>query len=293
MRRMLLVLCLMLGAFLTVSVASAQDATPEAQSLSIPVLVEGEAVDGEFDTSTMQLYYFLGTEGDKVSITMEQERNSTLDPYVILLGANGEVIAYNDDNSSGDLRPLASEITDAELPADGAYLVVATSFTELREPSVSVDSPLDEPLAYTLIVSGFSEPANADDPNITNLNGFVVDAADDGTIDADGVMTISADAPVQYIFFPATQGQEISLTTSEATDSTDQLSDTLVYVFDASGARIAGSDDANGLYAATSVEAPDDGLYIAFVTAYGYQYASDTSTDFTSVGDADVALTVH
>jgi hypothetical protein len=287
---MLLVLCLMLAAFLTVSVVAAQD--EEGDTLALPVLVDGEAVDGEFESSTMQLYYFLGTEGDEVSITMEQEEDSALDPFVILLGANGEVIAYNDDSSSGDLTTFASEIESAELPADGAYVVVATSLGELREPTVSVDEPLDEPLSYVLTVSGFTEPEGADDPDITNLNGFVVEA-EDGAIAADGVMTVTTDAPVQYIFFPATEGQEINVTTSESSDSTEQLSDTMVYVFDAAGARIAGSDDADGLYAATSVEAPDDGIYIVFVTSYLFWSAGELGDDYTGVGDAVVTLEVN
>jgi hypothetical protein len=291
MRRMLLVLCLILGAFLTVSVVAAQD--EDGDTLALPVLVDGESVDGEFESSTMQLYYFLGSEGDEVSITMEQDEDSLLDPFVILLGANGEVIAYNDDSSSGDLAPLASEVEDAELPADGAYVVVATALSELREPTIAEGESLDEAQAYVLTVSGFSEPEGADDPEVTNLNGFVVEAEDDGSIAADGVMTITTDAPVQYIFFPATEGQEINVTTSESSDSDTQLTDTMVYVFDAEGARIAGSDDADGLYAATSVEAPDDGIYIVFVTSYLFWTAGEMGEDYTGIGDAVVTLEVE
>jgi hypothetical protein len=284
MRRMLLVLCLVLGAFLAVSVVAAQD--DDESLLSLPVLVDGESVDGEFEESTMQLYYFVGSEGDEVSITMEQDEDSDLDPFVVLLGANGEVIGYNDDGSNG----LASEL-EAELPADGAYLVVATTLGELSAQSVSTDEPLDEVQAYVLTVSGFSEPEEVTEET-TLLNGFIVEQ-EDGAISVDGVMTITVETPVQYIFFPATEGQEIHLTTTEASDSDEQLTDTLVYVFNAEGERIAGVDDDDDLYAEVSVEANDDGLYIAFVTGYGFWLAEEMGDEYPNIGDANVTLEVE
>jgi hypothetical protein len=288
MRKAFLLICWMLAALLAVSVAAAQE---EDGSLALPVLEDGVEVEGEFEDSSMQIYFFIGSEGDEVSIVMEQEEGSSLDPFVVLLGPAGQVIAYNDDSGNSDLEIFASEIVDAELPVTGAYLVVASSFSEYREPSVTPDTPLDEPLAYTLTVSGFSAPEDMSDED-DDLSGIIVEAADGG-VDASGTVTLTAELPVAYLFFPAEEGQEISLTTSEASDSETPLSDPLIYIFDAEGNRIAGSDDADGLFAATSVEAPDSGIYVAFVTSYRFWTAGEDPDAYTGVGDVNVELRVE
>jgi hypothetical protein len=289
MRKMLLVLCVLLLALMAVSIVAAQD--DEETSLALPTLEDGVPVEGTFEDSTMQVYFFVGSEGDLVSVWMEQESGSTLDPFVILLGPNGEVIAYNDDTDNADMETFASEIIEAELPVDGAYLVVATAFTEVREPTIPAGESLEEALNYTLTVSGFTAPEDGDDTT-DDLNGFVV-APEDGVIAANGVLTINADNPVAYIFFPAEEGQTITLTTSESSDSEEPLTDSMVYVFDAEGQRIAGSDDADGLFAATSVEAPDTGIYVAMVTSFGFWAAGEDPDNYTGVGDVVVALEVQ
>jgi len=288
MRKMLLLLCLVLGALLAVSVAAAQD----DGGVTIPMLVDGETVDGEFEDSTMQIYMFLGSEGDEVSITMESEDPSVLDPFVLLLGTTGEVIAYNDDADldNGDYN---SEIDGAELPADGRYIVLATMYTELRDATVTPDSPLDEPLAYALTVSGFTEPAEIAQED---SNNFVLEA-EDGEVHAEGTLTVSAELPVAYIFFPAEEGQEISLSTSEVSDSDQPVTDTMIYVFDAEGQRIAGNDDIDydggDYFSEVSVEAPDSGTYIAFVTSYGFWAAAEDPDAYPGAGDIGIALDVE
>lgn len=63
---------------------------------------------------------FEGTRGDLVTLTMA---TGTGDPYLILRGPNGSVLAQNDDGSDG----LDARLDRVELPATGRYTVVATS----------------------------------------------------------------------------------------------------------------------------------------------------------------------
>lgn len=286
---MLLALCLVLGALLAVSVVAAQD---DEGGVTIPLLADGETVDAEFEDSTMQIFMFLGSEGDEVSVTMESEDTSALDPFVVLLATTGEVIAYNDDvdYDNGDYN---SEIDSVELPADGRYIVLATMYTEVRDATVTPDSPLDEPLAYALTVSGFTEPEEIAEED---SNNFVLDA-EDGEVHAEGTLTVSADLPVAYIFFPAEEGQEINLSTSEVSDSDQPVTDTMIYVFDAEGQRIAGNDDIDydgGDYLSeVSVEAPDSGTYIAFVTSYGFWAAAEDPDNYAGAGDIGITLDVQ
>ncbi|MFN8371851.1 MAG: hypothetical protein U0694_03095 [Anaerolineae bacterium] len=289
MRKMLLALCLVLGALLAVSVVAAQD---DEGGVTIPLLADGETVDAEFEDSSMQIFMFLGSEGDEVTITMESDDPSVLDPFVILLGTTGEVIAYNDDvdYDNGDYN---SEIDSVELPADGRYIVLASTYNEFQVPSVTPDSPLDEPLAYTLTASGFNEPQEIQPEE---SNNFVLEA-EDGEVHVEGTLTVSADLPVAYIFFPAEEGQEISLSTSEVSDSDQAVTDTLIYVFDAEGQRIAGNDDIdldNGDYfSEVSVEAPDSGTYIAFVTSYAFWAAAEDPDNYAGAGDIGITLDVQ
>jgi hypothetical protein len=276
-----LVLILMLS---LASLAYAQD--EEVPSFDFPVLVDVETVEGEFTESSMQIYSFIGSEGDEVTAEMLATEDSLVDPYLIILGPNGEVVGYNDDSDGFD-----SMIEEAELPVDGLYLVVATTWSELRNQTASEDSPLEDN-EYELTVEGFNEPEEITDET-TQLFGYSAAPAEgEESINLSGDMTIEEGLPVAYVFFWASEGQEISIVTDEA--STDEaLSDPIAYLFSASGERIAGVDDSNGFFPEIEVEAPEDGLYLAFITTYGFQEAAEMGDDFAGFGDVFVELTVE
>jgi hypothetical protein len=99
----------------------------EAEAIEYGDTVEGEITDDQFAV----VYSFEGEEGDVVTITMvDTSRNGELDPYLILLDENGEVIAENDDAERGARLPddLDSQIAEFELPEDGVYTIVATRY---------------------------------------------------------------------------------------------------------------------------------------------------------------------
>ena len=269
------------------SFAAAQD--EEVPSFDFPSLVDGETVEGEFTSSTMQLYSFIGSEGDEVSAEMVADEDSSTDPFLLILGPNGEVVAYNDDIDfdNGDLN---SAIEDAELPVDGLYLVLATSYSEMPNQTASEDEPF-EGYTYELTVSGFSEPEEVTDET-TQLFGYFGESDENGAVAIEGDLAIEDGLPVAYIFFVASEGQTISLTTDEASE--DALSDPMIMIFDASGERIAAQDDSeDGYFPSVEVEAPDDGLYLAFVTTYGFEGAPEMGDDFEGYGNVFVSLEVE
>lgn len=95
----------------------------------------GETVSGTVTDETFRvLYTFAGKTGDVVNITMTATE-TTLDPVVILIGTDNRLIGRADD--SGDLAlPDTARIQSVELPADGAYFIVATRFGQDRGTTV-------------------------------------------------------------------------------------------------------------------------------------------------------------
>ncbi len=90
-------------------------------------LIPGDTVQSTLDDTQFQhAYRITANAGDQLSATMTAGAGD-LDPYLVLLTADGERLAENDDIDRGvniDAR------IDATLPATGTYLIVATRFLE-------------------------------------------------------------------------------------------------------------------------------------------------------------------
>ena len=114
MRRMLLILLILaLGGMIL-------QAQEDAEPISI-----GDEIEGALNESTPFGYYtFEGGSGATVSITMT---SSDFDAYLVLLDANEEVIA-EDDDSAGRLNPTLT----VSLPDNGTYTIIATSLRAYR-----------------------------------------------------------------------------------------------------------------------------------------------------------------
>jgi tetratricopeptide (TPR) repeat protein len=76
-----------------------------------------EMVEGQID-----LFPFMGTRGDVISISAQARPGDTVDPLLILIGGDGRALAANDDGGGN----LDSLIANFELPQTGVYLVVVT-----------------------------------------------------------------------------------------------------------------------------------------------------------------------
>lgn len=88
-------------------------------------------------------FTFTGTAGDQIRarVYAKSSLGGTLDSYLFLLDASGNVLAENDDLVSG-------QITDSEiaytLPTAGTYYLVVTSYTIASNPTASDDSPFNK-----------------------------------------------------------------------------------------------------------------------------------------------------
>lgn len=85
----------------------------------------GERVGGDItDTAWQHTYRYHGEAGQEINATM-LGRDSDLDPYLVLLGPDGERLAENDDmshSSDAQIRLV--------LPTTGTYIIVATRLLE-------------------------------------------------------------------------------------------------------------------------------------------------------------------
>ncbi len=223
-------------------------------AFNLSILVDGETLTDSFvgEVGT-RLYGFQGTEGDIVTITMTQITQE-LDPFLVLLGPNGEVVASDDD--SGVERYLSAAITEVTLPATGSYFIFASSFT-------NIDTILDEVLTveqeFTLTLDGITAPADESiDPELLTITAFTAEL---GMV-YEGETTVTA--PVTYYIFTAEEGDSLDLVIDEADF------DTILHLFDAEGNRIAVNDDDEDLGVLTSAirgfEAPYSGSYLLMAT---------------------------
>lgn len=254
--------------------ASAQDATetpeqdPANPLYELHILADGETVQGFFAQDvTAQLYAFPAHAGDVVSVEMLQEIDSTLDPYIVVLGPRGQVLAKDDD--SGDLE-LSARVKDLEIPQDGMYFVIASSFTTINA-IITGGAPLDEDvsLRYAITVSGHT-PTEDDELSYATSPLKLGDEL---------IGYSNEDEPVFYFTHVAEADSAIDISLS----STDF--DTLLMVFAPGGHRIAVNDDSDG--AANPTDSGVSGLVLGEAGKY-LIFATDIY--FTSVPDEDTTL---
>jgi hypothetical protein len=264
MRNVLIVgLVLMLSVML---VAGVNAQTEEEPRFTVPGLPEGEAVAHEFTSRyDGQIFAFNGSEGDEVTITMVQEEDSALDPLLVLLGQAGQVIAFNDDKSGADVS-LSSAIEDVELPMDGTYFVLATTFVGLNLPTDTDE----QSYMFEITASGFTTPADMEVDRYRYLGQQL-------EVGASAPLLISEAEPVYFVTFEGAEDATVNIRTVLGSDS-DSVTDTLLYLFDPTGTRIAVNDDSTGLAAELlDTELPTDGVYMIWATSLGYQRAAEDS----------------
>lgn len=92
--------------------------------------VDNRAI-GRSAASASHLYTFNGNAGDVVTITMHRDNvDDVLDPYLQLIGPDGEVLVENDDDPAGAL-PRDAGIREYTLPESGFYNIVATNYSTI------------------------------------------------------------------------------------------------------------------------------------------------------------------
>lgn len=229
----------------------------------IPFLQPGEATTGEiFAGVSATLFTFDGSAGDEVTISVTQITED-FDPYIVLLGPRGEVVAADDD--SGDVS-FSSLIEDAELPTDGSYLIlVSKAFGADSEAS---EDDVKDAREFEIEVTGNNAPVNNPDYSEDSLLLYRGEIEVGGTTDGFS----DATEPVYYYIFTATEGQELDIVVEEADF------DTLIMIYGQDGERIGLNDDdpEGGLTSAIrGFEVPADGAYMLFVTALNFDEADE------------------
>ena len=243
-----------------------EDSDPEL--LSVPLLEPDFLFLGEMEHfGTPRLYAFVGTEGDEVSISMDALPGSRLDPYLLLIGAAGEVLATNDDRSVDD---LGAEIADYELPFDGAYFVLATTFNDLVQGGVDGEDDENGPYEFQIFLEGSNLPEGMDVVEEFEYFSAIVES------DMPVLLETTPSEPIFFVEFFAEEGDTVELLTSR---TGDDLINTLIYVFDRFGDRVAvgsGGEGGDDLYALVEgIEIEETGLYFVFATSNSFYRATD------------------
>jgi hypothetical protein len=255
--RLLMVLVLTLGVSVFAANAQKGESTPEpsgegeTEILTLPLLFSGEAVDLSFEgTNGALLAAFNASEGDVVDISMTATTDS-LDPYIVVFDWNAQPVAQNDDSDAG----LDSFIEDLEIPADGTYFVLATTFSAATSEDTG-----DADQTFQLLVEGNTQPADIEEDSFS----YTVYTAELGEpYDVD----INADTLAYFVEFTGEAGQTVTI------DAPSESLDTFMMLFDINGNRIAVDDDSGDqpLSAHIEVELPDSGSYLLILTTYNYE----------------------
>jgi hypothetical protein len=281
MFRSKLALCAVILALVLTPALSAL-AQDDEVTLNLPILLDGDSVEGVVSPDVQaNLYVFNGNEGDVVDLTMVQ--TDALDPYLLVLGPRGEVLAANDDADleNGD---LSSHIAELTLPESGSYFVIASSFQYITTMGISEEeTETTAELGYTLTITGNTAVEDAE--------GFAFAA---GELVAGEALEgeITAEEPVYYYTFTGAAGDVVDLTAAS-----DTFNDTIVSVFGPGGARLAVNDDVDrdgGDFssAIAGLELPEDGIYMVMVTnPFLMQASEDLVVDETFYGTFTVSLT--
>ncbi len=220
-----------------------------------PVVVEGEtlaygqSVDGEVeDDPDGAVYTFEGSAGDVVTITLE---SPDFDTFVILLDANGDEIAADDD-SAGNLN---SRIEAFELPEDGTYSIVVSSFGNR-----SSGEPITGTYTLTLeLGAGPVEPGE-----------FVVEDAGSIGIGDTVSAEFGGDVQANGYTFEGEAGTTITITL------TSGEFDAYLILQDAEDNEIIADDDSGGNFNSQIViELPYSGTYRIIATSFTYVFVGE------------------
>ncbi|MFP4007562.1 MAG: pre-peptidase C-terminal domain-containing protein, partial [Spirulinaceae cyanobacterium] len=214
-----------------------------------PITLNGNPIRGTLtrgdniltaDNSFFDAYSFQGRAGMRVDIQMS---GRGLDPYLILIGPDGEEIAQDDD-SGGNYNARIQVV----LPRDGSYLIIANSYQG------------GESGAYILSARSSANPNQA--RRATPSGGILLQQQG---ILGPGARVLQADGRLynEYMF-EGQAGQTVTITLQ----SPDF--DTYLILLDENGRKIGENDDisASNTNSQLRLTLPRAGVYRAIVNAY-------------------------
>jgi hypothetical protein len=240
----------------------------------------GEVVSGSIDTGDPQSaayrgYHepitFDGSAGDTLHIQMFggsiagdrgfEGPTADTDPYLILVGPDGEVIARNDDSDYG----LNARIQGIVLPADGEYTIVATSYDA------------NQTFDYTLRLQNENRES-------ADLRSIERNSTATGAIDKDDPRDPERRGFHEPVTFDGSAGERVSI------DMGSRTGDTYLQLLAPDGTVIAENDDNDrGLNSSIETTLPEDGEYTIVATSFGeadtFEYELSLSVGTGSGGD--------
>lgn len=244
----------------------------EDLTFTVPVLNSGDVIETEFNNDvTTRFYGFLAREGDVVTITMTQDGSSELDPFLVLLGSSGQVLAVDDDGGEVELSSRIEYV----IPASDTYFLLASSY-------VFIDGILMEEgadygiMPFVLTMDGNNPPPESKGvENPLTIYYGVIER------DVPFVGESTPELPVYYFLFGGTAGEKVTLTMDSA------MFPPILHVFDPHGVRLALDIDLEaGTQAEIQLTLPEDGVYIVLATdIFFYQAISST------VAEEDLSFT--
>lgn len=203
-------------------------ASPVVQATAVPilpsdyanfqVLTYGQTVQGELSTTKfMDVYVFLGSAGDAITIDMQSQNKDDpngLDPKLVLLDDARIPQIENDDIEDGVQRDSHIAFT---LPRTAYYAIVATRFDQEQGTSVG---------PYTLTLNG---PAGAASQPATDqtTNASIVQKLAPTPLTADSPLQATFNTGAVLYSFTAEAGSlvDVSVTTDPGLDSVLILAD--------------------------------------------------------------------
>jgi hypothetical protein len=249
------------------------------EDFDIPVLEDGARITNVFENGMFaHLYAFWGSEDDEVTIRMLRPDDSEIDPYLMLIGADGAVLAVDDD---GGEQAFSAFIDMVRLPEDGTYLILATLPEFILMGGSRMDAGLAElNLEYELRLEGINRPGEIED-------GLALDT-ELSSVGETITVDITRETPIALVTFEASGGDQISIATLPADG--DEV-DTIIYLFDDDGLNISYNDDGDTVPLYSQIadfELPEDGKYLILVTAY--QFYDALSEDWENTGTVSLRL---
>ena len=221
----------------------------------------GDVVSGSIDTDDPSSeeyrgYHepitFDGSAGDTVRAQMVggdidsygyYDQGTEMDPYLILVAPDGDVIARNDDSDYG----FNAEFQGVVLPEDGEYTLVATSYGS------------NQTFDYTLRL--LNEDAEAADLRSIDRNSTAT-----GAIDKDDPSSEDRRGFYEPVTFTGSAGENVEITMGS------QRGDTYLQLLDPEGNVIAENDDSGySLNSSLDTDLPSDGEYTIVATSFGEQ----------------------
>lgn len=262
-----------------------QEVTPDPREIELGASVTAEIDEDDPESDEYRGYHdpitFDGEEGQAVSIRMDAsygygprpvyheprgpspdgDESQLADPYLLLVGPDGDVIARSDDTR----RSLNAAIQGVVLPDDGEYTIVATSYGDEQTFQYRLETSIEDP-------DSAGENLRSIDLNSTAVGE--IDKADPYDRDRRGFH--------EPVTFDGSAGQTVRI------DMGSRPGDTYLMLLDPSGNVIAENDDHRSLNSSIErVTLPEDGEYTIVATSFSEEDRFTYELSVNVIGSGD------